>query len=67
MKKEFAVHMKNDKTNEKRIKKAIADNVNNATCKDFYYGSDWKWTGSEPWHNVCNSVEHIGNGYYRKK
>lgn len=67
MKKEFAVHMKNDKTNEKRIKKVVADNVNNATCEDFYYGSDWTWIGSEPWHNVCESVEYIGKGYYRKK
>lgn len=67
MKKVFAVHMKNDKTGEQRIKKVIADNVNNATCSDFYYGSEWTWTGSEPWHNVCNSVKHIGNGYYKKK
>lgn len=64
---EFAVHMKNNKTGEERIKKVIADNVNNATCKDFYYGSDWKWTGSEPWHNVPDNVEHIGRGYYRRK
>lgn len=37
---EFAVHMLNNKTGEKRIKKVIANNVNNATCKDFYYRSD---------------------------
>ncbi len=67
MKKEFAVHMKNDKTNEERIKKVEAENVNRATCKDFYYGSDWRWTGSEPWHNVCDKVKPIGNGYYKKK
>ncbi len=42
MKKEFVVHMKNDKTNEERIKKVEAENVNRATCKDFYYGSDWR-------------------------
>lgn len=64
---EFAVHMANSKTGEKRIKKVIADNVCNATTKDFYYGSDWKWTGSEPWHNVSDNVEHIGKGCYRRK
>lgn len=64
---EFAVHMKNYKTSEERIKKVIADNVCNATTKDFYYGSNWKWTGSEPWNNVSDNVKHIGNGYYRKK
>lgn len=64
---EFAVHMKNDKTGEKRIKKVIADSVNNAISKDFYYGSGWKWTGSEPWRNVSDNVEHIGREYYKKK
>lgn len=64
---EFVVHMKNNKTGEERIKKVIADNVNNATCKDFYYGSDWSWTGSEPWHNVSDNMEHIGRGYYKNK
>lgn len=59
--------MKNNKTGEKRIKKVVTDNVNNATCEDFYYGSDWTWAGSEPWCNICKSVEYIGNGYYRKK
>lgn len=67
MKKEFAVHMKNNKTGERRIKKVIADNINSATCKDFYYGSDWTWIGSEPWRNVSDNVEHIGNGYYKRK
>ncbi len=67
MKNEFAVHMKNNKTNEEKIKKVVADSVNNATCEDFYYGSDWTWMGSEPWRNVCDEVEHIGNGYYKKK
>lgn len=63
----FAVHMKNNKTGERRIKKVIADNVNNAICKDFYYGSDWIWTGSEPWHNISDNMEHIGGGYYKEK
>jgi len=62
----FAVHIKNRKTNETRIKKVAAENVDMATCKDFYYGSEWIWTGSKPWHNVSDNVEHIGRGYYRK-
>ena len=61
----FAVHMRNNKTDEERIKKVAADNVDNATCKDFYYGGDWGWTGSEPWHNVSSNVKHIGRGYYK--
>ena len=36
---EFAVHMKNEKTGDERIKKVVAGNVNNAACKGFYYGS----------------------------
>lgn len=64
---DFAVHMKNKKTNEERIKKVTAANVNEAICKDFYYGSVWVWTGSEPWHNVSDNIEHIGRGYYKKR
>ena len=64
---EFAVHMKNIKTNEERIKKVIADNVCKATSKDFFYNSEWKWQGTEPFRNVADNVEHIGKGYYKKK
>lgn len=45
---EFAVHMKNNKTGEKRIKRIKADNIDSVYCKDFYYGSAWVWMGSEP-------------------
>ena len=65
---ELAVHMKNHSTGEVRIKKVVGINASmeNWRCKDFYYGSAWTWTGTEPWKNVADSVEHIGRGYYRK-
>lgn len=39
---ELAVHMENNKTGEKRIKKVVGENasIENWTCKDFYYGSN---------------------------
>lgn len=37
--------------------------MENWTCKDFYYGSNWSWTGTEPFKNVADDVEHIGRGY----
>jgi len=66
---ELAVHMKNNKTGEERIKKTTGKNASmkNWHCKDFYYGSEWSWTGTESWKNVADTVEHIGRGYYRKK
>lgn len=66
---ELAVHMKNDKTGEERIKKVEGENASpeNWHCKDFYYKSEWTWTGTEPFKNVADDVEHIGRGYYRKK
>ena len=66
---ELAVHMKNRKTGEERIKKVNGKNasVQNWHCKDFHYESDWVWTGTEPFHNVIDSVEHTGRGYYRRK
>lgn len=65
---ELAVHMKNDKTGEERIKKVIGENASmeNWTCKELHYGSDWSWTGTEPWGNVKDNVKHIGRGYYAK-
>ena len=66
---ELAVHMKNNKTGKERIKKVIGENASmgNWTCKDFHYGSNWSWTGTEPFKNVVDNVEHIGRGYYKKK
>lgn len=64
--KEYAFHMVNKNTNEERVKKVKADSVNNAHCNDVGYGKNWRWTGTEPWHNVVDNVEHIGNGYYKK-
>ena len=66
---ELAAHMKNDKTGEERIKKVIGENASmeNWTCKDFHYGSDWSWTGTEPFKNIASNVKHIGRGYYKKK
>lgn len=64
---ELAVHMKNIKTNEKRIKKVNGvDASNHAPVKDFYYGSEWTWTGTEPFRNVADKVKHIGRGYYKE-
>ena len=63
---EFAIHMSNKRTGEKRIKKVIAENIEAAYCSDFGYYSEWEWTGSEPFHNVAEKVKHIGNGYYIK-
>ena len=65
---ELAVHMKNKVTNEERIKKVRGVNSSNHDpVKDFYYGSDWVWTGTEPFKNVADDIEHIGRGYYREK
>ena len=64
---EFAFHMINDKTKEKRIKKVKSTDSTNAHCNDVGYGKDWRWTGSEPWRNVADKVEHIGRGYYKYK
>lgn len=63
---ELAVHMKNKKTGEERIKKVTGENAF-WNCKDFHYRSDWVWTGTEPFKNVADNVEHIGRGYYKKK
>ena len=64
---DFAFHMKSNKTGEKRIKKVKAVDVTHAFCSDVGYGKEWTWTGSEPWHNVADQVEHIGRGYYRRR
>ena len=64
---ELAAHMKNKNTGEKRIKKVEGtDSSNHDPVKDFYYGSAWQWTGTEPFKNVSDKVKHIGRGYYRK-
>ena len=65
---ELAVHMKNEKTGEQRIKKVIGKDASleNWECKDFYYGSEWRWTGTEPFVNIADKVKHIGRGYYKK-
>lgn len=63
----LAVHMKNSKTNEKRIKKVNGvDASDHEPVKDFYYGSEWIWTGTEPFCNVADKVKHIGRGYYKE-
>lgn len=64
MKYDFAIHMRNKKTNEKRIKKVNVEDPTYASCDLLHYGSDWVWTGTEPWHNVDGKVKHIGKGYY---
>lgn len=65
---ELAVHMKNNKTGEQRIKKVIGKDASleNWECKDFYYGSEWRWIGTEPFSNVVDKVKHIGRGYYKE-
>ena len=64
---ELAVHMKNVKTNEERIKKVNGVNASDhESVKDFYYWSELVWTGTEPFKNVSDKVEHTGRGYYRK-
>lgn len=65
--KEFAFHMENIQTGERRIKKVKTLDVTQAFCKDVGYGKEWSWTGSEPWRNVSDHVQHIGNGYYKLK
>ena len=65
---ELAVHMKNIKTGEQIIKKVNGvDASDHEPVKDFYYGSDWVWIGTEPFKNIENDVVHIGRGYYKKK
>ena len=65
---ELAVHMKHNKTGEQRIKKVIGKDASleNWECNDFYYGSEWSWVATEPFHNVADKVKHIGRGYYKK-
>lgn len=63
---EFALHMRNRKNGKERIKKVIAENIDDAHCSDFGYESEWEWTGSEPFRNVSEKVKHIGNDYYVK-
>ena len=64
---ELAVHMKNRKTGKKRIWKTNGENASHWVCKDFFYKSEWEWTGTEPWENVADSVVRVGRGYYRKR
>jgi len=64
---EFAFHMKNESTGEKRIKKIKAACIEEAHCRDVRYGTKWTWIGTGPWTNVVNRVKHIGNGYYKYK
>lgn len=66
---ELAVHMVNNKTGEKKIKKIQGESASLGEweCKDFYYGSEWSWTGTEPWKNVADSIENISRGYYKRK
>jgi len=57
---ELAVHMKNIKTNEERIKKVNGvDSSNHEPVKDFYYGSERTWTMAD--------IKHIVREYYKKK
>lgn len=65
----LAIHMKNIKTGEERIKRADGSDASmkNWSCKDFGYTSEWRWTGTEPWTNVSDSVEYTGKGYYKRK
>lgn len=65
---ELAVHMKNRKTGDERIKKVVGKSASMGdwTCKDFFYGSEWCWTGTEPFKNVAENVRNIGHGYYKK-
>lgn len=63
---EFAVHMRNEKTGEKRIKKVVAENIDGAHWSGFGYKSEWVWEGTEPFRNISEKVKHIGNGFYVK-
>ena len=65
---DLAVHMRNKKTGEKRIKKirGADTSIEKWECKDFHHGSDWIWTGTEPFHNVAGEVVHMGRGYYKR-
>lgn len=51
-KKYFAVHWKDKITGEKGFNIVAAENVNEAHCNIFGYGSRFEWIGSEPLHNV---------------
>lgn len=62
----FAVHMVN-KDGEEQIEKVRAENVTAAHSKKLFCGSEWTWTGSEPWHNVEDSVVRIFRNMYKKK
>lgn len=65
---ELAIHMENRHTGEKRIRKIIGKNASeHEKVNDFYYGSNWIWTGTEPFSNVSDKIKHIGRGYYKMK
>lgn len=63
---ELAVHMKNNITGERRIKKVTgkSGSLEDWHCNDFHYGSEWNWTGTEPFSNVAQEVTNIGGDYY---
>lgn len=64
---EFAVGMKNKYTGDVQYQKVKADDASHATSKRFFYGSEWEWIGTEPWHNMADSVVRISGNFYRKK
>ena len=67
IKREFAFHMRHEKTLERRIIKVEAETVSQAYSDEVCYRKEWKWTGSEPWKNVADKVEHITGQVYKFK
>lgn len=66
---ELAVHMRNIRTGERRIKKVFGKNasIENWKCSDFHSKSEWQWTGTEPFQNIADDVVHLRKNYYTKK
>ena len=50
----LAVHMKNINNDKERVYKTegLDASPENWDCPDFYYGSEWVWTGTEPFANI---------------
>lgn len=62
----FAVHMQHETTGERRCKKVLASNCEEANMKTKVgYGTPWIWKGTEPFHHISGTAFPVGGGYYK--
>ena len=65
----FAIHLKNKNTRKERVYKSEAERIEDAHCPLLFYGSEWVWTGTEPFVNIEDKVmpEKPRSRYYVKR